>query len=235
MSDDLGERPHVVLTGAGVQPTWLDNARKQWKLYVGIAVVLTLVIGGLYWYKTQQEEKNTEAATQLSRVRQYFTDGLFEQALSGDSIPPIGDQKVLGLLEISEQYQGTSAGSLAALMAGNALANLGKYADARVQFDRASSNDAMLTQVGAMQGLAVCMESEGNLSGAAEQYQKAAQKGVETAFEGQCLYMAGLCYEKSGNKAKAGEMYTLVAKKLANSPFAASSRSGLARLGMAID
>lgn len=235
MSDVTEEQRSTALPGAGTQPTWIEKSSKQWKLYAGIALVLTVVVGGIYWYNTQQEEKNTEAATQLSRVRQYFVDGLFEQALSGDSIPPVGGQEVLGLLEISEQYQGSNAGSVAALMAGNALANLGKYSDARIQFDRAASNDALLTQVGAMQGVAVCLEAEGNLAGAAEQYQKAAQKGAETAFEGQCLYMAGLCFEKSGNSTKAGEMYMLVSKKLASSPFSASARSGLARLGMAID
>lgn len=235
MSDVNLEQSSTASTGAEVQPKIVELGRNQWKLYAGIALVVTIAIGGIYWYMNQQEERNIEAATQLSRVRPYFAQGLFDQALSGDSIPQVGDNKVMGLLDISEQYDGTDAGALAALMAGNALANQGKYTEAQVQFDRASSSDSKLTQIGAMQGLAVCMEAGGNLSGAADLYQQAAQKGADGAFEGQCLYMAGLCYEKSGNSTKAGEMYTTVAKKLENSPFAASARSGLARLGMAID
>lgn len=229
------EQPSAAPVSVGGQTAWIDRARKQWKLLAGVAIVVTLVIGGLYWYFHQQNEKNIEAATQLSRVRQYFVDGNFEQALSADSIPPIGGNKVMGLLEISEQYSGTDAGAVAALMAGNALANLGKYSEAKDQFNRATSNSSQLTQVGAMQGLAVCMEADGNLSGAAEQYQKAAQKAAGGAFESQCLYMAGLCYEKSGNATKAGEMYSMVAKRPDNSAFSSSARSGLARLGMAID
>lgn len=241
MSEVTGEQHSTVLGGieglgaAGGSDRLVGAVRKRWKLFAGIALVITLAIGAAYWYVNQQEERNTEAATALSRVRPYFVDGMFQQALTGDSIPQVGDNKVMGLLEISDQYSGTDAGSVAALLAGNALANLGRYSEAREQFDRASANSSQLTQVGAMQGLAVCMEAEGNVAGAAEQYQNAAQKAAGSAFESQCTFMSGLCYEKSGNTAKAGEMYRLVVKKLEGSAFSSAARSGLARLGMAID
>lgn len=217
------------------QPAWLTAAQKQWKLYAGIALVLTLIIGGFWWYHSQEDAKNIEALTQLSRIRSTFDAGNFEAALTADSIAPVGENKVLGLLEISQNYEGTHGGAVSALMAGNALTGLGRYDEARDQFNRALSDDAVVIQVGAMQGLAACLESSGKYAEAADMYEKAAQTGVETPFEPQNLFFAALCYEKTGNKEKAGSIFTTVAKKFETSAIATDAKVGLARLGMAID
>ncbi len=235
MTEDVVEQPSAAIVGGENQPEWLRKAREQWMLYVGIALGIVLVIGGVYWYMGMQKEKNLEAATHLSRIRSYFTQGDFEAALTADSIPPVGENKVLGLIEISESYEGTDAGAVAALMAGSALASLNRFSEARVHFERAAKNGATVTEVGSMQGLAACLEAEGKLAEAAAMYEKAAQRGAETAFESQALFLAGLCYEKSGNKEKAIELYTTVVKKFESGPTTPNARSGLARLGMAID
>jgi tetratricopeptide (TPR) repeat protein len=120
-------------------------------------------------------------------------------------------------------------------MAGNALANLGKFAEAREHFERAGSGGGTVTEVGSLQGLAACKEAEGDYTGAAELYEKAAQRGSDSGFEGRCLFLAGLSFEKGGNKAKAAELYTTVVKKFESDAMAPNAKSGLARLGMAID
>ena len=195
MNEEQYEGQRSAHTGQGDMPGWMATAQKQWKIYAGLAFVVTLVIAGMFWYTSNQETQNTEAATHLSRIRGVFELGEFETALTADTISPVGQERVLGLLEIADTYGSTDAGKVASLMAGNCLVNLG----------------------------------------AAELYEQAANKALKTGLEAPCLFRAGLCYERSGNNEKAAELYRIVAKQYEVSEVAPSAKTGLARLGMAID
>lgn len=230
----LGKPSEPGAGGAGVE-SFVEQARKQWKAVVGVVVVISFAVGAYWWYTNDKAERNQEASTQLSRVRMAFDMGDFSKALTGDSLPPVGADKVKGLLQISEEYAGTDAGSVAALMAGNALLNLGRFTEAQSQFERAQSSDAQIVEVGAMQGLASCKEASKDFAGAATLYEQAGTQATKSGLEDRCIYNAALCFEKAGNKTKAIELYTLVVKKFEMSEIAASARGGLARLGMAID
>lgn len=216
-------------------PSWLVAAANNWKLYAGMAVVVTAIIGGMYYYMSSAEEANQTAALELSRIRPVFEAGEFEAALTADTVSPVGQDKVLGLLEIADQYGSTDAGKVAALMAGNCLVNLGRYDEARSQFETAQSSASTVIEVGALQGLAACAEAAGDLGGAAELYEQAAKRGVKSGLEAPCYFKAGLCYERSGNTERAAELYRTVAKQYESSEVAPSAQTGLARLGMAID
>jgi predicted negative regulator of RcsB-dependent stress response len=214
----------------------VERVRSQAKPVIAGVVVIVLIVVGYWWYSSNQAERNAEAATQLSRVRGAFEVGEFNKALvGGDSLPMYGADKVMGLLDISEQYEGTDAGAIAALMAGNALANLGRIGEAAAQFERAQSSDAEVVKVGAMKGLALVQEDAGNYAEAAGLYEKAAIQGAKTGLEDDCYYKAGLCFEKAKSNDKAAEMYRMVVKKFEMSESAGLARLGLARLGMGID
>jgi predicted negative regulator of RcsB-dependent stress response len=214
----------------------VERVRSQAKPVIVGVVVIVLIAVGYWWYSSTQAERNAEAATQLSRVRGAFEVGEFNKALvGGDSLPMYGADKVMGLLDISEQYEGTDAGAIAALMAGNALANLGRIGEAAAQFERAQSSDAEVVKVGAMKGLALVQEDAGNYADAAALYEKAAAQGAKTGLEDDCFYKAGLCYEKAKSNEKAAEMYRTVVKKFEMSESSGLARLGLARLGMGID
>jgi len=120
-------------------------------------------------------------------------------------------------------------------MAGNSLVNLGRYDEAATQFERAEGSDAVIIDVGATKGLAICKEAAGDIAGAAALYEKAAQRGTKSGLAEECLLAAGLCYEKIGDKVKAGQLFTEIAKRYESSTVAPQAKSGLARLGMAID
>ena len=235
MTEEQFGQQEAASAGSNEGPEWLQNAQGQWKIFAGIALVITAVIVGGYWYVSNAEVKNEEASTHLSRIRGVFESGQFEAALTADTVSPVGQAKVLGLLDISSQYGDTDAGKVAALMAGNALANLGRFDEAQPQFDIANGSGTQVVEVGAMQGLAACKEASGDYEGAADMYEQAGQRGLKTGLEGACFYKAGLCYEKAGNTDKAGELYRTVAKKYEISEVAPSAKAGLARLGMAID
>lgn len=235
MTEEQFGQQDAAASGPDTAPEWLQNAQGQWKIFAGMALLVVVVVVGGWWYMSSSANENNEASLQLSRIRPVFEAGQFEAALTADTVSPIGQAKVMGLLDISAQYSGTDAGKVAALMAGNALANLGRFDEAKAQFDLANGSGTQIVEVGAMQGLAACMESSADYDGAAQMYEQAGQRGLKTGIEGACFYKAGLCYEKAGNTDKAVELYEMVAKKYEVSEVAPSAKAGLARLGMAID
>lgn len=235
MSEELNEGQIPNQQGSGGDEAWLAKARNNWVIYPVIAAVVTLAAFGVWWYISDSEAKNAEASSQIARIRSEYLAGNYQSALTADTVSPMGGERVMGLAEISDQYSGTDAGKVAALMAGNCLVNLGRFDEAQVHFDRASSSSSQIVEVGALQGLASCKEASGDNAGAAALYEQAGQRALKTGLEGQCFYKAGLCYEQAGDKEKAGKLYTTVAKKYEVSDAAPSAKMGLARLGMAID
>jgi len=213
----------------------IERLQQQWYIIVAAALVVVVAIGGYLWYSNMQLQKNEEANTALSRIRGTFDQGEFEKALTAKGIAPIGDETVLGLEAIVEQYGGTDAGKVAALLAGNCYLNLGKYPEALEQFENAQGSDAAMIQVGALTGLGACKEQEGDWTGAAELYERGAGIAGKSGLQERCLFYAGLANEKAGNKEKAAKSFTELVKRYEGSEFAAFAKTGLARLGMAID
>lgn len=205
------------------------------KLLAGIGVALLLVIGGYVWYNAMQESKNDEANVALGRVREFFVNGDFDKALTGEGLPMIDGVAALGLQEIADTYSGTPAGKSASLMAGSILVNRGKASEARQYFERAAGSASNEVRSGALAGLAACAEYEGRYDEAAAKYEEAAQVSESTGLEDRHWLHAGLTYEKAGNKEKAVAAYTIVVKKYGQSEAASQANIGLARLGTAID
>lgn len=213
----------------------VEFINSRWKVIVGIIGACALIVAGYFYYDYQQQELNIEGLTHLSRVRNSYDMGAYDQALTGKGLPPVGTEAIKGLVAISDEYEGTPAGEQAALMAGNAYVNLGKSAEAAQQFERAVGSSSKLMQVGAKQGLAAVQELQKNFAEAATMYEEAATLADKTGLEDQLLYRAAACYEEAKNTNKASELYRLVVKKFEMSEVSASAKSGLARLGTAID
>ncbi|MDZ4745978.1 MAG: tetratricopeptide repeat protein [bacterium] len=215
-------------------PEWMKSNRQGMMILIGLGVVV--VIGVAVWlYMQYKNDQNTEATMALARIRPVYIEGRYSMALTGDSIPPVGDIDVMGLTEISAEYGGTEAGKDAALLAGHSLVSLGRYAEAVAEYEQAEKSDAVLVQVGALNGLGVCKEVDKDLAGAAAYYEKAADKGLKTGLEARSLLYAGLAYEKAGDTKKAGELFTRIVRKYGASESSSAAKTGLARLGMAID
>lgn len=216
------------------QPDWMKNNQQVMLYIIILGVAIVLGVGG-WLYMQYRNDQNTEATMALARIRPLYTEGRYALALTGDSVPPVGDIEVMGLAEISAEYSSTDAGKDAALLAGHCYASLGKYTEAREQYEIAEKSDAVIVQVGALNGLGVCKEVEKDLAGAAAYYEQAADKGQKTGLEARSLLYAGLAHEKLGDTKKAGELFSRIVRKYGSSESSSAAKMGLARLGMAID
>jgi tetratricopeptide (TPR) repeat protein len=201
---------------AGSSSNWLDRAQQQWKVLAGVALVVTVAIAGYFWYSSESVKNNDEALHHMSRIRATYDAGNFESALTGKGVEQIDENPIMGLAQIS-------------------YVNLGKTSEAAQQFEIAKESPSTIIEMGAMQGLAACKESNQDFTGAASLYEQAASRGTKTGLEEKCLLYAGFCYEKAGDKSKAGQLFTEIIKRYEQSDAVPLAKGGLARLGMAID
>lgn len=219
-----------------------DGAVSEIKKYGTILVVaLVAIVIGLYSYNylTEQAEKeNAEATKHLARITPLLTQGDYERALNGDANIVIDNQKLLGFKEIASKYSGTDAGNVASFYAGKSLLMLGNFSEAKSYFNTSLSNDANEIKVGSYNGLAACLEQEGNFAEASKNYETTAGLVEQIEMKSKFLYFAGLTAEKANDKERAKSFYDKVIKMNAEnaySEFAGLSNSGINRIGTKID
>lgn len=219
-----------------------DGVVSQIKKYGTILVVgLVAIVIGLYSYNylnEQSEKENAEATKHLVRITPLLSQGEYERALNGDPNIIIDNEKLLGFKDIASKYSGTDAGNVAAFYAGKALIMMGNFSEAKNYFSTSMSNGANEIQLGAMNGMAACLEQEGNYAEASKNYESAAGMVEQIEMKSKFLYFAGLTAEKANDKDRAKTFYDKVVMMNAEnaySEFAGMSNSGLNRIGTKID
>ncbi|MBK7985594.1 MAG: tetratricopeptide repeat protein [Ignavibacteria bacterium] len=220
----------------GTSEVTVNETFKRNALLVGGGVLIIALAMGLYWYMTSlQKDKEASASLALSRVKVYYERADYDKALKGDPSVKMRGEPIIGLQEIVENYGGTSAAKMAALMSGDILTAQKKYAEAEQMYEAAQGSDSKIITAGAKAGIAACRESEKKYSEAAPLYEEAAQYMKDVGDEARFRYFAAINYEKAGDIDKAKAIYTLIAKENRDTEFKDLSVGAMARLGMIIE
>ena len=114
---------------------------KYKKAIITVVVAIIVIIVGAVLYKTYIAEPNEQkASTAIAKGQDYFAQGLFQQALEGDSTG------FKGFAKLADEYSSTAAGNLSNLYAGLCNAQLGKW-EAAAKFLEAydGADDAMVS------------------------------------------------------------------------------------------
>ncbi len=210
--------------------------QKYGKLIAIAAVAVVAIVAVAYYFTYTSNKNKEEAALALSRIRPYFDREEYARALfGGDSVPTVRGEKVLGLIQIVEEYSSTPSGRIAALLAGEAYLALDNISEARKYFEIAAKANSDEVAKGGYAGLAVCSEKNDNLSDAAKIYEKAAELAIDPTSKGRYLLFAGICYARMNEKDRAIEHLTMVAKNRDFAEFANAAKIELARLGTIIE
>jgi tetratricopeptide (TPR) repeat protein len=208
------------------------------KLVIGISLGVLVLAVLFFFIKNRIDESNREdsinASAAISRIMQYYQDGNYQKALNGDSAKKVQGEKVIGLIEIVNKYEGTDQGKYAALYAASALLNLNRYQEAKKYFEIALKSPAKIVQEGANAGLATVYEMEGKYKEAADYYEQAALIAVEQGLKNRYQFFQALCLEKAGDKEKAEKLYREVIGDN-RSDYVNSAKAGLIRLGTIIE
>lgn len=189
---------------------WIERSKKE----VAIASVVIVVAIAAYfltgYYKGIDNEK---ASLELAKVMSIYDSGSYIEAIDGR---PTANVK--GLKSLVETYSGTENGEAARIYLANSYYALGKYAQAREQYDEYSGSNELLKAT-ALAGLAACYEAEKKPEEAAEYYLKASDVTEDMVFKPQYLLFAGINYLEAGNSAEAKKIFKLVKKDYSKSAF----------------
>jgi predicted negative regulator of RcsB-dependent stress response len=138
---------------------WLHTNRKRVLAGAVVAAVIAAIAAFVSWNNTVKEAAANQAL-------------LAVPSLIGMA-PPGDPASAKALLNIGDQYPGTSAGVSAQLLAARELFLGGKYPEAQQQFSKFiadHSTHPLAPQANV--GIAAAMEAQGNVSGALQQYKK---------------------------------------------------------------
>jgi tetratricopeptide (TPR) repeat protein len=185
---------------------------KYKKAIIGVVVALVVIIAGAVLYKTYVSEPNEQkASTAIAKGQDYFAQGLFQQALSGDSTG------FKGFAKLADEYSSTDAGNLANLYAGLCNAQLDKWDEAVKYLEKYDgADDAMITPV-AEGALGNAYAHLNQLDKAVSHLKKAAEKADNNSLSPTYLIQAGEILESQGKKEEALKLYQQVKDKYFNS------------------
>jgi len=184
---------------------------------VGIAVIFLGVLGYFYW----QHGQARQAEEALGAILPTYEAGEYAAALDGT---PEAD----GLLTVADRYRRSTAGSLAAFYAGNALLNLGRYDEADRYFARFRGEDIL--RASALAGRAAVAEQQGDPARAARLFEQAARAFRSPAVAPEYLLDAARNHEAAGDLTAARRNYEAIASDYAESPLAAAVPIHVARV-----
>ena len=206
------------------------------KIIIVASIAIIILVGLILLFKSNNAKKEQNATMALSRIENYYFEGRFEDALyAPDSLPTVRGDVVIGLIKIVNEYGSTKAGERAALFAGDAYYQLGKYSESQTYFEKAIQSKVDEVKIGGYAGVASCNERDGKLKDAAANYNKAASMISDDGLSLRYFYFSGLCYEKVGEKDKAKEIYQNIINKNKFGEFNNYAKAGLVRLGGEVD
>ena len=185
---------------------------KYKKAIIAGVVALVVIIAGAVLYKTYISEPNEQkASTAIAKGQEYFAQGLFQQALTGDSTG------YKGFVALADEYSSTDAGNLANLYAGLCNAQLDKWDDAVKYLEKYDgADDAMISPV-AEGALGNASAHLNQLDKAVSHLKKAAEKADNNSLSPTFLVQAGEILESQGKADEALKLYKQVKEKYFNS------------------
>ena len=162
-----------------------ENAQNFIAGLVGIVVV---IMGVNYFIQTQEQSK-TEAAALLGDML------IAEQAGQKEEAIRTGEQ-------LQTTFAGTFASAQATVLLGNLQFNSGNIAEAERHFQNYLANyePVDVLTLAASNGLAACLEVQGQVEKAAQRYEDIAARHKGLAPAGQAIMKAAWCYEQLGDR-----------------------------------
>jgi tetratricopeptide (TPR) repeat protein len=171
-----------------------------------LGVVSIALFWSLYWHP----HRESEAAAKLAPLHHYFDKDSFNVVLKG-----IKGKKMMTAPEIADSYFLTDKGKEAAMMAGLAYLQTGKFEQAISYLDKANPKDQFLGAA-VLSAKASCYAELGKLEKAADLYAEAGSKSTSD-FSAQYWKSAGMHYEQAESYGKALSCYEKIKNEYSTS------------------
>lgn len=168
-------------------------------LYIALSIVV-IIIAGMVFLNNKRTADNEKAAVELSKIKDIYGSGNYQQAINGDSL---GISK--GLQNLVNEYGSTETGQAAKIMLANSYYNLRDFDNAEKYYKDYSGGNKLL-EVASDAGEASVSEAKGNYEQAAKQFEKAANMDKSNPFVDQYLYYAAKNYYRANNYSESKKM-----------------------------
>ena len=186
---------------------------KNKKAFIGVIVAIIVVAAlNAFGVFSPKSNENSEANQAIANIEYKVFEGDFETALNGDDFN-------IGLLEIIEKYDGTSAANKANLYAGIVYAQQKQYEEAIKYLSEYEGEDNIIAAK-AKQTLGNCYSHTGNLDKAIKLVLDAATMANNIAVTPSCWRDAAVMHEAQGNTAEAMKLYNRIKNEYPGSPVA---------------
>ena len=186
---------------------------KNKKAFIGVILAIIVVAAlNAFGVFSPKSNENSEANQAIANIEYKVFEGNFEAALNGDDFN-------MGLLEIIEKFDGTSAANKANLYAGIVYAQQKQYEEAIKYLSEYEGNDNIVAAK-AKQTLGNCYSQTGDMKKAIELVLEAATMANNIAVTPACWRDAAAMYEAQGNTAEAMKLYNSIKNEYPNSPIA---------------
>lgn len=204
--------------------TYIDQNKN---IITGIVIALIVVVGGYFAYNNFiLAPKEIEAQKEMFMAEKYFSLDSMNLAIEGNA-------EFAGFIEIADQYGSTKSGNLANYYLGIAFLRNGEYESAIEALNQFDGDDAILGTI-ALGAQGDAMVELNDLEGAANRYEKAANRRENEFTTPLYLMKAGRVYELLGDNEKAFEVYSTIQEDYKNSAEGASIEKYIARTEAAI-
>lgn len=189
---------------------------KNKKTFIAVILAIIIVAGlnalGVF---SPESNENSDANQAIANIEYKVFDGDTEKALNGDEFN-------IGLLEIINTYEGTTAANKAHLYAGIIYAKDKQYEEAISHLEKYIGSDNIIAAK-AKQTLGNCYSHTGDLNKAIKLVLEAAEGANNIAVTPSCLRDAAAMYEAQGNTAEAMKLYNRIKNEYPNSPVASEA------------
>ena len=189
---------------------------KNKKTFIAVILAIIIVAGlnalGVF---SPESNENNDANQAIANIEYKVFDGDTEKALNGDEFN-------IGLLEIINAYEGTTAANKAHLYAGIIYAKDKQYEEAISHLEKYIGSDNIIAAK-AKQTLGNCYSHTGDLNKAIKLVLEAAEGANNIAVTPTCLRDAAAMYEAQGNTAEAMKLYNRIKNEYPNSPVASEA------------
>lgn len=189
---------------------------------IGALIAIVLAGGGAFFWVRNQQERETVASLELSRVAPYLDQGMYAVAINGEGKTP-------GLKKIADEYSGTPSGNMASLLLANAYYATGNLDSALKAYQAVNIGNKDLA-ASALAGAGACFLEKNQFAEAGKSFHDASEKAESTALKALYLAKEANSYRQSNQLAKAAELYRNIIDKYPVSQGAAISQQSLLQI-----
>jgi tetratricopeptide (TPR) repeat protein len=190
-----------------------DYVRARARIFVGAAGGAVALVLALNYFIDSQEQAKREAAALLGDMLMAEQTGQLSEAIR------LGENLV-------QAFAGTPAAAQGVIALANHYYGQGRYAEARQLYEKYLSDygEVEVLSQAAHNGLAACLEAQGQFAEAARAYEAAAQRQPGTVEAALAQMEAARCYALAGDRQRQKVLLEQISRDFAPYPIAARAR-----------